>query len=142
MSAQENQKLFGTNGIRGIPGKDLTLDFITEMAQCIGSYFQGQKPLLIGHDVRNSSPSLSKVVLSGVLSSGSDADEAGLAPTPAHQYAVRTLGYGSGIIVTASHNPSQYNGIKVVASDGVEISRDSEREIELTYYEKNYKKAY
>ncbi|MHB1908229.1 MAG: phosphoglucosamine mutase [Nitrososphaerales archaeon] len=141
MSTQEYQKLFGTNGIRGIPGKDLTLDFITEMAQSIGSYFQGQKPLLIGHDVRNSSPFLSKAVLSGVLSSGSDADEAGLAPTPAHQYAVRTLGYGAGIIVTASHNPSQYNGIKVVASDGVEISRDSEREIESTFYEKNYKKA-
>lgn len=111
------------------------------MAQSIGSYFSGDRPVLIGHDVRNSSPAISKAVLSGVLSSGSGADEAGLAPTPAHQYAVRTLGYGGGIIVTASHNPPEYNGMKVVGSDGVETSRETEREIETVYYEKKYKKA-
>lgn len=135
------RKLFGTNGIRGIPGKDLTLEFVTEMAQSIGSYFSGTQPILIGKDVRNSSPALSKTVLAGVLSSGSNAEEAEIAPTPAHQFAVRTLGYGGGIIVTASHNPSQYNGMKVLGKDGVEISRDSEREIELIYHEKKYKKA-
>jgi phosphomannomutase / phosphoglucomutase len=135
------RKLFGTNGIRGIPGKDLTLEFVTEMAQAIGSYFSGPKPLLIGKDVRNSSPALSKAVLSGVLSSGANAEEADIAPTPAHQFAVRSLGYGGGIIVTASHNPAQYNGMKVIGSDGVEISRDTEREIETIYHEKKYKKA-
>lgn len=135
------RKLFGTNGIRGIPGKDLSLEFVTEMAQSIGSYFQGPKPLLVGYDVRNSSPSLSKAVLTGVLSSGSNIEEAGLAPTPAHQFAVKSLGYGGGIIVTASHNPPQYNGLKVVGADGVEISRDSEKEIEDLYHEKKYRKA-
>lgn len=76
------------------------------------------RAVLVGHDVRNSSPSLSKTVLSGVLSAGNDANAAGLAPTPAHQFGVRTLGYGGGIIVTASHNPPQYNGIKLVGPDG------------------------
>ncbi len=142
MSEQTSyRKLFGTNGIRGIPGQDLTLDFVTEMAQSIGSYFLGPKSLIIGKDVRNSSPALSKAVLSGVLSSGANAEEADVAPTPAHQFAVRSLGYSGGIIVTASHNPSQYNGMKVVGSDGVEISRDTERELERIYYEKKYKKA-
>lgn len=142
MSTQTSYpKLFGTNGIRGIPGKDLTLEFITEMAQSIATYFSSQKSILIGKDVRNSSPALSKAVLSGVLSAGVNAEEADIAPTPAHQFAVRTLGYGGGIIVTASHNPSQYNGMKVVGDDGVEISRNSEKEIENIYHEKKYRKA-
>jgi phosphomannomutase/phosphoglucomutase len=135
------RKLFGTNGIRGIPGKDITLEFMTEMAQSVGSYFFGSQPILIGKDVRSSSPALSKAVLAGVLSSGTNAAEADIAPTPAHQFAVRTLGYAGGIIVTASHNPPQYNGMKVVGKDGVEISRESEKEIEAIYHEKKYKKA-
>ena len=138
---QQHQRLFGTNGIRGVPGKDLSLEFVTEMAQSIGSYFLGKNPILIGHDVRNSSPAISKAVLSGVLASGSNANEGGLAPTPAHQFAVRTLGYEGGIIVTASHNPPQYNGMKVVGPDGVETSRQTERDIESVYFEKRYKKA-
>jgi phosphomannomutase/phosphoglucomutase len=141
LTLESYRKLFGTNGIRGIPGKDLSLEFVTEMAQSIGSYFQSQRPILVGNDVRNSSPTLAKAVLSGVMASGSDAQEAGLAPTPAHQFAVRTLGYGAGIIVTASHNPPQYNGMKVVGSDGVEISRETEREIEHVYFDKKYKRA-
>lgn len=140
-AASNYQKLFGTNGIRGVPGEDLTLEFVTEMAQSIGSFFSGEKSLLVGRDARNSSPSLSKAALSGVLASGMNAEEADIAPTPAHQYAVRTLGYGAGIIVTASHNPAKYNGMKVVGSDGVEVSRETEREIERVYHEKKYKKA-
>ncbi|MDG7002246.1 MAG: phosphoglucosamine mutase [Nitrososphaerota archaeon] len=136
-----SRKYFGTNGIRGIPGRDLTLEFVAEMAQSIGTFFGKSKPVLVGYDVRNSSPALSKTVLSGVLSSGDDANEGGLAPTPAHQYAVRTLGYGGGIIVTASHNPAQYNGIKVVGPDGVEVKREDEAIIESVFLEKRYNRA-
>jgi phosphomannomutase / phosphoglucomutase len=139
--ASSQQKLFGTNGIRGIPGKDFALEFVIEMAQSIGTFVPHDKTLLIGHDVRISSPTLSRAVVSGVLSSGRNLSDAGLAPTPAHQFAVRTLGYGGGIIVTASHNPPEYNGMKVVGTDGVEISRASEREIEKIYFEKKYEKA-
>ena len=136
-----DRKYFGTNGIRGIPGKDFTLEFIAEMSQSVGTFLGREKPILAGHDVRNSSPSLIKTVTSGLLASGNSTSEAGLAPTPAHQFAVRTLGYGGGIIVTASHNPPQYNGMKVVGSDGVEIPRESEAEIESIYNEKKYQKA-
>ena len=136
-----SRKFFGTNGIRGIPGKDLTLEFLAEMSQSIGTYLGDSKPVLVGHDVRNSSPTLSKTVLSGVLSAGNDANAAGLAPTPAHQFGVRTLGYNGGIIVTASHNPPQYNGIKLVGSDGVEVKRESEAEVESIYFEKRYNHA-
>ncbi len=135
-------KYFGTNGIRGIPGQDYTLEFIAEMSQAVGTFIgQANGPILVGHDVRNSSPAISKTVLSGVLASGNNSAEAGLAPTPAHQFAVRTLGYSGGIIVTASHNPPQYNGMKVVGRDGVEIARENEGEIESIYTEKRYRKA-
>src|SRR5579875_3721859 len=136
------RKLFGTNGIRGVPGEDLGLDFIAEMSQSIASFFSGEEgPVLIGHDVRNSSPVIARTVLAGTLASGKDAKEGGLAPTPAHQFAVRTLGYVGGIIVTASHNPPKYNGIKVVGRDGVEISRESEAEIESIYFGRSFKRA-
>ncbi|MBI4258230.1 MAG: phosphoglucosamine mutase [Thaumarchaeota archaeon] len=133
-------KLFGTNGIRGIPGKDYTLEFFIEIAQAIGTFFK-KAPILIGYDGRNSSPTLSKAVTSGVLSVGLDVYDAGLLPTPALQFAVRTLGYKGGIMITASHNPSQYNGVKVMGADGVEVSRQQESEIEEIYYRKKYREA-
>ena len=63
---------------------------------------------------------------------------AGLVPTPCLEYATKKLGYDGGLMITASHNPPQYNGIKPVASDGVEISRDDERIIEKIYDDKNW----
>jgi phosphomannomutase/phosphoglucomutase len=142
LMSKVQRKLFGTNGIRGVPGEDLGLDFIAEMSQSIASFFSGEEgPVLIGHDVRNSSPAIARTVLAGTLASGKDAKEGGLAPTPAHQFAVRTLGYVGGIIVTASHNPPKYNGIKVVGRDGVEISRESEAEIESIYFGRSFKRA-
>ena len=66
---------------------------------------------------------------------------AGLVPTPCLEYATKKLGYDGGLMITASHNPPQYNGIKPVASDGVEISREDERKIEQIFDEKNWIKA-
>ena len=110
------------------------------MSQSIGTFLGSDKPLLVGHDVRNSSPALSKTVCSGALSAGNDVNAAGLAPTPAHQFGVRTLGYSGGIIVTASHNPPQYNGIKLVGPDGVEVRREDEAQVESIYFAKKYNK--
>ena len=135
------RKYFGTNGIRGLPGKVISLDFLGEMGQSLGTFLGNSKSILVGHDVRNSSPAISRTVASGLLSAGNDVSAAGLAPTPAHQFGVRTLGYGGGIIVTASHNPSQYNGIKFVGSDGVEVERGSEAAVESIYTEKRYTRA-
>jgi len=130
------RKFFGTNGIRGIPGKDLSLEFIAEMSQSIGTFFGISKPIMVGNDFRNSSPALAESVVSGLLSAGNNTNSAGPAPTPAHQFGVRTLGYGGGIIVTASHNPAQYNGIKLVGPDGVEVKRSDEFAVESIYLEK------
>ncbi|MCP8323372.1 MAG: phosphoglucosamine mutase [Candidatus Methylarchaceae archaeon HK02M2] len=134
------RKYFGTNGIRGVLGVDLTLEFILEMSQAIGTYFD-KGLILIGYDGRLSSPLISKAVSAGLMASGLDVALAGLTPTPGLQYSVRNLGYNGGVMITASHNPPQYNGIKVLGSDGVEIPHDHEARIEKIYLDKAYRRA-
>ncbi|MCV0393030.1 MAG: phosphoglucosamine mutase [Nitrosopumilus sp.] len=130
-------KYFGTNGIRGVFDEDFTLEFIHDMTLAIGTYFQ-KGPILIGYDGRDSSPIICKVITSALNSIGIDCNVAGLVPTPCLEFAVKTLGYSGGIMITASHNPPQYNGIKPVAKDGVEISREDELVIEDIYFKKSW----
>lgn len=130
-------KFFGTNGIRGVFKEDLTLEFIHDMTLSIATYFK-EGPILVGYDGRNSSPIIAKTVCSVLNYSGIDCKNAGLVPTPCLQYAVKKLGYNGGIMITASHNPPQYNGIKPAAADGVEVSREDELIIEETYLKKNW----
>lgn len=130
-------KLFGTNGIRGVFAKDLTLEFIHDITLSIATFFK-KGPILVGYDGRNSSPVIAKVVCSTLNSCGLDCNLAGLVPTPALEYATKTHGYNGGIMITASHNPPQYNGIKVVGRDGVEISRDDEQLIEAIFFRKKW----
>ncbi|WP_428326297.1 phosphoglucosamine mutase [Nitrosopumilus sp.] len=132
-------KFFGTNGIRGVFDEDFTLEFVHDMTLAIGTYFQ-KGPILIGYDGRNSSPIICKVVTSALNSIGLDCNVAGIVPTPCLEFAVKKLGYSGGIMITASHNPPQYNGIKPAASDGVEISREDELIIEDIYLQKNWTK--
>ena len=130
-------KFFGTNGIRGVFSEDFTLEFVHDMTLAIGTYFE-KGPILIGYDGRELSPVICKVVSSALNSIGLDCNIAGLVPTPCLEFAVKTLGYSGGIMITASHNPPQYNGIKLAAKDGVEISREDELVIEEIYLQKNF----
>ena len=130
-------RLFGTNGVRGIYGKELTHDLVIDLCYALGTYFKSG-PIVVGNDGRKSSPILSKIVRSVLNSAGLDTVNAGLVPTPCLQYAAKRLGYNGGIMITASHNPPQYNGIKPTASDGVEISRQDELWVEDIYYSKKF----
>jgi len=130
-------KFFGTNGIRGVFSEDFTLEFVHDMTLAIGTYFE-RGPILIGFDGRESSPVICKVLSSALNSIGIDCNIAGIVPTPCLEFAVKTLGYSGGIMITASHNPSQYNGIKPAAKDGVEISREDELIIEDIYLQKSW----
>ncbi|MFB5597669.1 MAG: phosphoglucosamine mutase [Nitrosopumilaceae archaeon] len=132
-------KFFGTNGIRGVFDEDFTLEFIHDMTLAIGTYFE-KGPVLIGYDGRESSSVICKVVSSALNSIGIDCNVAGLVPTPCLEYAVKILEYSGGIMITASHNPPQYNGIKPCAKDGVEISRGDELIIEDIYLQKSWLK--
>ena len=130
-------KFFGTNGIRGVFPDDFNLEFIHDMTLSIGTYFE-KGPILIGYDGRDSSPLICKLITSTLNSIGIDCNISGLVPTPCLEYAVKSLGYSGGIMITASHNPPQYNGIKPAGKDGVEISREDELLIEDIYLKKNW----
>ena len=134
------KKLFGTNGVRGVFSEDFTLEFVNDLTMSLAAYFKKGK-ILVGYDGRHSSPIVAKIVSSALNYSGLDCYMAGLVPTPCLEYAIKKLGYDGGLMITASHNPPQYNGIKPVASDGVEISRDDEKIIEKIYDEKNWIKG-
>ncbi|MFQ5940922.1 MAG: phosphoglucosamine mutase [Nitrososphaerales archaeon] len=131
-------RLFGTNGIRGIFGKDLTLDLALDVSYALATYFD-DKPILIGYDGRYSSPIISKVVRAGMNALGVEVANTGLVPTPCVQFGVKTLGYRGGVMITASHNPPEYNGIKAIAYDGVELSREEELKVEDIYFTKNFR---
>jgi len=139
MQANARPRLFGTNGVRGIYGQELTHDVVIDLCYALGTYF-GKGPIVVGYDGRKSSPVLSRLVRATLNSAGLDTANAGLLPTPCLQYAAKRFGYSGGIMVTASHNPPQYNGIKPAASDGVEISREDELKVEEIYYSKKFAK--
>ena len=138
--AASQQRLFGTNGVRFVPGVSHDLDFAINLAEAIGTYFVSGE-VLIGQDGRLSSPALSNAAVSGLLSSGRDVAEAGLVPTPALQYCIKAMGFRGGVMVTASHNPPQYNGLKVSGSDGVEVPRLDEQRIEKIFFDRSQNKA-
>ncbi|XES76853.1 MAG: phosphoglucosamine mutase [Candidatus Bathyarchaeia archaeon] len=129
-----SQKLFGTNGIRGVVNTELTPEIAVKVGCAIGTFF-GKKNLLLGFDARTSGPMFAKAVISGLTATGCNVYFAGMAPTPALQFAVKNHKMDGGVLITASHNPPQYNGIKVIWSDGIEISHEQEAEIERSYFE-------
>jgi phosphomannomutase/phosphoglucomutase len=131
-------KLFGTNGVRGVFSEDFTLEFVHDLVLAISTYFK-QGTILVGYDGRDSSSVISKLVCSTLNYAGLDCHLAGLIPTPCLEFATKTLGYNGGIMITASHNPPEYNGIKPVASDGVEVSREDENVIEEIFFKKDWK---
>jgi phosphomannomutase / phosphoglucomutase len=131
-------RLFGTNGIRGVFSENLSLDFISDITSSIANFFK-KGPILVGYDGRESSLIISKIVCASLSSVGLDSSVCGLVPTPCLQFATKKLGYNGGIMITASHNPPEYNGLKPTAKDGIEISRTDELKVEKIYFNKMWK---
>ncbi len=133
-------RLFGTNGIRGVVGQEMTVDLALRMGKSIGSVF-APGPVAVGRDTRTSGPMLRDAVVAGILATGHDVVDAGVLPTPGVQYLVHTGTFSGGVIVTASHNPAEFNGIKVVDPQGMEISRPEEERIEAAYFQGSFRLA-
>lgn len=133
------QRLFGTNGVRGIYGRELTLPLVIDLTYSLATYFK-TGPIVVGFDGRNSSPILSNIVSAVLNAGGLDVIMAGQIPTPCLQFAAKTKKFGGGIMITASHNPPQYNGIKPCGADGVEISREDELRVEKIFYNRQFSK--
>jgi phosphomannomutase/phosphoglucomutase len=134
---QTQKKLFGTNGVRGIFGMELEFGLIVNLSYSLATFFKSGR-ILMARDARLSSPILSRLVSSTINSAGLDVWDAGVIPTPCVQFATKKYRYSGGIMITASHNPPQYNGIKPIASDGVEISREDELKVEEIYLHKKF----
>lgn len=121
--------LFGTNGVRGVLGRDLSLKDVHDITMSIAAHAKSG-PVLVGRDGRDTSAPIFSMVCSSLCYAGIDCAETGIVPTPCLALAVRELGYSCGIMVTASHNPAEYGGLKVIWNDGIEASRKDELEIE------------
>jgi phosphomannomutase/phosphoglucomutase len=134
------KRLFGTNGIRGVVNKELTTEMAIKIGSAIGTFFK-QGTLILGYDARTSGPMLAKAVISGINATGIHVLLAGMAPTPALQYAVKKHKTDGAVIITASHNPPEYNGIKVIWKDGIELSHEQETQIEKIYFNEKINNA-
>lgn len=127
-------KLFGTDGIRGIANKELTAQLAFLTGQC-GAYVltkhTAKRPrILIGKDTRKSGDMLEAALTAGLCSVGAKVIPVGVIPTPAVAYLTRLYGADAGVVISASHNPCEYNGIKFFNSDGYKLSDGLENEIE------------
>ena len=113
-----NQNIFRGFSIRGVVGKDLDTEKMALIGQGIGTWFinAGGSLLVIGRDVRKSSPELHKSLIEGLIQSGINILDIGLTPTPVLNFATDFYQASGGVMLTASHNPSEYNGLKIRSS--------------------------
>lgn len=127
-------RIFGTDGVRGIANKDLTVELAMNLGKA-GAYVltkeNAHKPtILVGCDTRVSGDMLANALMAGICSVGANAVYAGVLPTPAVSYLTRKKNYDAGVVISASHNPAEYNGIKFFSGTGYKLSDLLEDEIE------------
>lgn len=126
-------RMFGTNGIRGVANEYLSCELALKVGKAIASVM-GPGRIAIAMDTRLSSPMVRSSVSSGLMSMGVDVEDLGMIPTPALQYYVKTHDdIVGGVMITASHNPPEFNGIKCISADGTECFHEEESEIENAY---------
>ncbi|MDO5851670.1 MAG: phosphoglucosamine mutase [Methanobacteriaceae archaeon] len=136
----EIPKLFGTSGIRGKYNEKITLELAINVARSLASYIGGKDhTVIIGRDPRTTGKIIENVMVSALLECGCNVLNLGMVPTPVVGYATLKLKGNAGIMITASHNPSPDNGIKLWNPNGMAYKQDQEREIERLVYEKTFK---
>ena len=126
------QSIFGTDGIRGEFNKELTYSLAFKVGYALGKILNKEGQILIGRDTRISGPTLLEALTKGLNAAKQEVVDLGICPTPAIPFLIRKLRFNSGIMISASHNPPQYNGIKIFDSNGYKLK--SFREIEIEKY--------
>jgi phosphomannomutase / phosphoglucomutase len=136
MTVKKMQKqLFGTNGVRGIVGKDLTPELVMAIGESLGMMRKGR--IAVGRDTRTSGEILVKALKSGLLATGCDVVDCGILPTPALQYIVKEQ-FDGGAMITASHNPPEYNGVKIIEPDGTEMGDEETIKLEQLLFDRSF----
>lgn len=126
-------KLFGTDGIRGLANQDLTADLFLRVAYVAARFLRqksGLKTVVVGNDPRISSTMLKSAVMAGICAAGLDVIDVGVLPTPAIAFLTKKLGAAGGAVISASHNPAAYNGLKFFDYQGIKLSEAEEETIE------------
>ena len=126
-------KLFGTDGVRGVANTELTPSLAFHLGQAGAYVLSKEHPhprIIIGRDTRISGDMLEAALIAGICSVGADVLRVGVSPTPGIAYLTRTMDVSAGVVISASHNPVQDNGIKFFASTGYKLPDSIEDEIE------------
>ena len=127
-------KLFGTSGVRGVFGVEICPEMFMGLGKALATFLGGGE-VVVARDPRTSGELLAGALMAGLMSAGCRAVDGGIAPTPALAFSVRTLGKDAGAMVTASHNPPEYNGVKFWDRRGMAYTPEKEEEIERVYLE-------
>jgi phosphoglucosamine mutase len=122
------RRYFGTDGVRGVVGQDLTTDLVERLGRA-AALWSGRGRVFVGRDTRGSGPELEQAFANGVASAGGNAVLAGVLPTPA----VALLALDLGAVISASHNPPEYNGVKLFDAEGRKLTDAAEEEIEAQH---------
>lgn len=139
-------RLFGTDGIRGIANKELTCELAMEIGRAAATVLSDgcrhRPTFIIGSDTRASSDMLGASIIAGLCSVGADVIQLGVVPTPAVAYLVGKYKADAGVMISASHNPAEFNGIKIFSGNGFKLPDMLEEKIEdlILDKEKNYAK--
>ncbi len=134
-------KLFGTDGIRGIANEEpITADTALKVGKALVCFLGKKKPkIVIGKDTRLSCYMLENALTAGIIAMGGDVLLVGPMPTPAIAHLTKSFAADAGIVISASHNPSEHNGIKIFSSKGFKLKDDEEEKIEKMILNNNFK---
>ncbi|NPV46971.1 MAG: phosphoglucosamine mutase [Armatimonadetes bacterium] len=127
----------GVSGIRGVVGESFTPQLLVGFAQAFGTYLDGGT-VVVGRDTRPSGEMARNALIGGLLATGCDVLDLGIAPVPTIQHTVRRVGASGGIAITASHNPQEWNALKFIHRDGVMLRPYQAEELLAVYYQANY----
>lgn len=125
--------LFGTSGVRGVINSQLTPEMALRLGQALAVQSGGGK-VALARDSRSTGPMIESAITAGLMSGGFDVTKLGLMPTPALAYVTRATRSRAGVMVTASHNPPEYNGIKFFGADGMAFTEEQEQGVESLYH--------
>ena len=131
------QSIFGTDGIRGRFNEEITYPLIYKVGYALGLTLENSEPVLIGRDTRISGEILLNAITNGLTASGKKFINLGICPTPAIPCVIKKEKLSSGIMISASHNPPEYNGIKIFDHNGQKISKNFENKLQKLIEESN-----
>jgi len=131
------QSIFGTDGIRGRFNEEITYSLAYKVGYSLGSSLENKSPIIIGRDTRISGDILLKAITAGINASGKKFINLGICPTPAIPFLIKQENLSSGIMISASHNPPEYNGIKIFDHNGKKITKNFENKIQKLIEESN-----